>query len=532
MQPGTGEELIAVRAVAREDRLVEAVESLSREVRRRLGEASDAIRRSKPLPEVTTRSLEALKVYAEGVQASRDLNQERALEAAEEAIRLDSTFAMAHRLASLAHWGLGRLSETAVSATRAYELRDRLTDRERLHVEAFYHLNVDFDVRRAGEIYELVLSRYPDDFRATNNLGFVSSVWLGDYEQAYEAYERAHELAPYGVIGYSNTISAARRLGKWEVADSLSAAAKGLGMAAEAARWDVQLAVARENWARADTLCDALLAEATSATETRQRQILCGGLAASRGRVRQAIDLLEPASLLYADRHRLLDLANLAVAFAIVEQTRGQPSAALSYLAAMLERYPADSISEVDRYIVRTHLAVAAGTLGQTDLVDRIQATYPRDRDPPVWLARYGIAVEDAARALSAGAPARALEHLREVREFGYKPGHWEFDVNLLFGLTFEELGAVDSAVVYLERAINPGAFSGGGTWSLRMAKTQLPLVLRRLAELEESRGNTEAAIRQYRRFLDLWSDPDPELRDQVESAQRALARLTGAESS
>ena len=198
----------------------------------------------------------------------------------------------------------------------------------------------------------------------------------------------------------------------------------------------------------------------------------------------------------------------------------------------MLERYPADSISEGDRYIVRTHLAVAAGTLGQTDLVDRIQATYPRDRDPPVWFARYGVAVEDAARALSAGAPARALEHLREVREFGYKPGHWEFDVNLLFGLTFEELGAVDSAVAYLERAINPGAFSGGSTWSLRMAQTQLPLVLRRLAELEESRGNTEAAIRQYRRFLDLWSDPDPELRDQVESAQRALARLTGAESS
>jgi hypothetical protein len=56
----------------------------------------------------------------------------------------------------------------------------------------------------------------------------------------------------------------------------------------------------------------------------------------------------------------------------------------------------------------------------------------------------------------------------------------------------------------------------------------QLPFVLRRLAELNTARGDTAAAIEQYRQFLDLWSDPDAELRDQVTSARRALARLTG----
>ena len=52
------------------------------------------------------------------------------------------------------------------------------------------------------------------------------------------------------------------------------------------------------------------------------------------------------------------------------------------------------------------------------------------------------------------------------------------------------------------------------------------------LAQLETARGDTAAAIERYRQFLDLWADPDPELRDQVTSAQRALARLTGTESS
>ncbi len=55
-----------------------------------------------------------------------------------------------------------------------------------------------------------------------------------------------------------------------------------------------------------------------------------------------------------------------------------------------------------------------------------------------------------------------------------------------------------------------------------------LPVVLRRLAELEERRGNIQAAMRYYRRLIELWSDPDPEVRGQLESARRALARLAG----
>ncbi|NIR59576.1 MAG: hypothetical protein GWO02_08655, partial [Gammaproteobacteria bacterium] len=53
-----------------------------------------------------------------------------------------------------------------------------------------------------------------------------------------------------------------------------------------------------------------------------------------------------------------------------------------------------------------------------------------------------------------------------------------------------------------------------------------------RLAELEESRGNIEAAIGHYQRFLELWSDVDPEVAGQVRAAERAVARLSGTERS
>ncbi len=109
-----------------------------------------------------------------------------------------------------------------------------------------------------------------------------------------------------------------------------------------------------------------------------------------------------------------------------------------------------------------------------------------------------------------------------------YEPEYWAGTVDLLYGLAYAELGAADSAVSHLEAASEP--------WervvSYYSINFYLPLVLLRLAELEEARGNVDAAIGHYRDFLELWSDPDPEVRGQVTSAQRAIARLTGSETS
>ncbi|MGD2152197.1 MAG: hypothetical protein PVG79_02945, partial [Gemmatimonadales bacterium] len=132
VQPGSGEEIIAARSVASEDRLLEGVEKLSHELRRRLGEQRGAVRESDPLPQVTTSSLEALKIYAQASDANNRYEFGRALELATQAIRLDSTFAGAYRAAATYSGNLGRRAEAAHYATRAFELRDGLAERERL----------------------------------------------------------------------------------------------------------------------------------------------------------------------------------------------------------------------------------------------------------------------------------------------------------------------------------------------------------------------------------------------------------------
>jgi len=526
IEPGTGRELVTVSAAAGPDQLLEGLQDLSHEVRERLGEGRAELRRSLPLPRVTTPSLEALKKYALGVAAnSRDRDSERALALAEEAIRLDSTFAAAYRLAAVASENLGRWSGRVPYATRAYELRERLTDRERLLVEAEYEWSVEGNPRAAAETYELLLAQYPDDHAAANNLAVMAGSWLGEPQRAYPAALKSVELDPYSSIAYGNAISYARDVDRWDVADSLIRLATSRGFEDNAVRWSRAQAVGRGDWDRAEAICDSLLAGPSSPQQLESDQRSCGSIDIARGHLRRAIERLS-ASAAHAvtsgSRGRIV-LSHFALARA--EAARGRPEAAGDDLVAILDYFPAESLGALDRYITRTTTRSLAALLGRVDVAERFAAAYPPPGDSLLWVSRYGEALAGGLEALARGDPEAAMRELDQLRRIDVRPGPWEPFRELAFGLTFAELGQVDSAVVYMERFIRPAEIAGGG---IRLA--QLPAIERRLAELEESRGDTAAAIRHYRRFLQLWSEADPDLQYQVHWARQAVARLSQLE--
>jgi tetratricopeptide (TPR) repeat protein len=213
------------------------------------------------------------------------------------------------------------------------------------------------------------------------------------------------------------------------------------------------------------------------------------------------------------------------IALALAEAARNRPQAAGDHLAAILEYFPAESLEPMDRYITRTTVRSVAALLGRVEVAERFAAAYPGYPDPAHVASRYGEALAGGTEALARGDPEAALRTLGELRVIDGRPGPWEPFRHLAFGLTFAELGQADSAVAYLEAFIRPSEIAGGG-----VQLAQLPAIERRLAELEESRGDIDAAIRHYRRFLELWSDADPEFQYQVDAARRALARLSGLE--
>jgi hypothetical protein len=523
IEPGSGRELIRVGAAAGSDRLLEGIQDLSRQVRARLGEGGAELRQSLPLPQVTTRSLEALRKYDLAVAARSRADQQQTLALAEEAIHLDSTFVAAYRLAAVASQSLGWWTAATQYATRAYELRDQATDRERLLVEASYHWYAELDPRAAADAYELLLAQYPDDAVAANNLAVMAGGWLGDLQAAYPAALKSVALEPYSVIGYGTAIGFAWELERWDAADSLIGLARERGFEERAVRWSRAQAQGRGDWGRAEALCDSLLAEPSSPGRLASDQRACGSIDVARGSIRRAIERLSASAAQAVGSGSFGGIRSSYQALAWAEAARGRPEAAGDYLAAILDHVPADSLDDVTRHVFRNQLRFFAALLGRLDLAERIAAAYAPHPDSAHPGARWGEALGRAGEALARGDPEAALRAFAELRDTGLLPR--DPPVQLGLGLTYAELGRADSAVAHLEEFIRPAAIAGS-PFSL----TQLPATERRLAELEESRGNIEAAIRHYRRFLDLWSDADPELQYQVDDERRALARLSAIE--
>src|SRR5438128_1437534 len=167
-----GAALVAVRENAQDDgAIIAAVDRLSRRLRERIGESLRTIRASEPLEQVTTGSLEALRKYSQGVRASDAVDMVRAATLLEQAIALDTTFAMAYRkLAVVLSNAGGAQSRIAAAATQAFRHRDRLTPFERDLAEAYYYTRVEYDPAKTEAAYRAALEQQPENGVALNNL--------------------------------------------------------------------------------------------------------------------------------------------------------------------------------------------------------------------------------------------------------------------------------------------------------------------------------------------------------------------------
>jgi pentatricopeptide repeat protein len=201
--------------------LLETIDGLTRKLRGRIGESLREVRGSTPLEQVTTPSLEALRIYAE---ASKSIDAGgNPLEGAErlrDAVRLDTAFAMAWRKlgVALSNAGMGR-PRVDSALERAYRFRDRLTERERLMAEGtYYQLGPGRDRRRAIQAYERLLAIDPTDNAASNNL---ASILMGrrDFARAESLFKSQISAGRVTSQQYTNLISALFNGGKVEEAE-------------------------------------------------------------------------------------------------------------------------------------------------------------------------------------------------------------------------------------------------------------------------------------------------------------------------
>lgn len=501
LDPRTGAEFFAVRTAARERRLLGAVERLSREMRGRLGEDPAALARSLPLPEVTTRSIEALRLYAE---AEREiwLDYDRAAALLAAAVEADSTFAMAHRLAAAAASSRLRFDETKRHIGLAYRYRDRLPERERWHVEAIHHINVSLEPRQAVGAYEMLVSRYPDDARAWNNIGVVRQGWLDDDEGAFVAFERAIELDPgnFGMLG--NAIVAAYIVGRSDHADSLAAVADSLGLPNGSLRWQVARAFA-EGDARATIAgCDLLLQAAEVPVSTADDSEVCGSMDVAGGRIDEGVARLERARDAYLGDGRYRNATHVAQALTMARVLQGDHATAARQLEWIIEHVPAERLQEPDLLITRLNLRVQAQLLGYTSIAERVALSYPPFPDREHWFSRMGEALVEAAAAVRAGDGAGALAALDRPDIPPYRPIGWRIWDELIRGLASEQIGDLEAAAHHLAAAADPRFLTLPFATKDRI---HLPVAIDALARVKEAQGDSAAAANARDRLDAMW---------------------------
>ncbi|MGA3318107.1 MAG: protein kinase [Candidatus Korobacteraceae bacterium] len=177
------------------------------ELRGKLGESLASVQRyNKPLDQATTSSLEALQAFSEGRHMQWLKGDSASIPFHKRAVELDPNFARAYAALGMAQNNLGEYSAATESFTKAFQLRDRVSDRERFYIEAAYYTFATGELLKGVETYRQWSAVYPEDFIPYANLPLDLEP-LGEYEKAVESARQAIRLNPDSGAAYGALVS-------------------------------------------------------------------------------------------------------------------------------------------------------------------------------------------------------------------------------------------------------------------------------------------------------------------------------------
>jgi tetratricopeptide (TPR) repeat protein len=514
---GDGAELAAVRESAADaGGLLSALDRLAASVRERIGESYRSLRASKPLAQVTTSSLDALRLYTRGVQADRAADFGQAVELLHQAIALDTAFASAYL--SLGTVLSNTYDAGAVEATAAaFRHRDRLPPLERYLAEARYYNSVEYDLPRVIAAYRGALSIDPEQGFALNNLANAYFT-LRQYVQAESVYQRAliaNDSATWQ--NYANLMYVRLALGKIDEARQTMAAFhrrmpdNRIGLAG-----DAELAFAAGDYDSTIAIAHTIASRARG-TAVWERYAVTMMTASLRvlGRLAEARAASEARQRIDADGN-LDQLLRFAMGDALAEiEVAGRLDRGARLLDSALARAPLDSIALHDRPYAA--LITGYAEAGRADRARDLLARW--ERDVPA-VQRTGWDYESAR-----GMVALVEHHPEDARLYLQRAAD-KRDCNrclsYLLGRAWEESGQPDSALAAYERYLD--ALDGERPEYENGTRAG---VLLRAGQLAQQLGHREDALARLGGFVELWQHADPDLQPIVEDVKARLARLT-----
>ena len=204
------------------EQVLKALDKAASSLRGKLGESIGSVQKfTTPLEQATTSSLEALQAFSIGQAAHQRLEDEKAIPDLKRAVELDPNFALAYATLGVAYSNLTQNQLADANITKAFELRDRASEHEKLYIESHYYDIVAGDVEKAIEVYERYVQTYPRDTAPRDNLSLRYTL-IGQEEKALASSIEAMRIDPKDNYSYQNVSDAYLRLNRFDEAKAIA----------------------------------------------------------------------------------------------------------------------------------------------------------------------------------------------------------------------------------------------------------------------------------------------------------------------
>jgi serine/threonine protein kinase/tetratricopeptide (TPR) repeat protein len=496
----TGDTIARQQAeAASKERVLQAVGTAAKEIRGPLGETVTSIEHfSAPIEQATTSSLEAMQAYAMGDEKRAREGDLPSLPFFKHAAELDPNFAMAFARVGAIYANLGELRLAEENGQKAYDLRDRTSEREKFYIVAHYLQSVTGDIPKEIENYELWVQTYPRDYPPRNNLAVTYSQ-TGEFQKALAQALEALRLAPTDVLPYLNVIASYTRLNQLEEAKAIykQAVEKKLDpMGVHSLRFiianlegDAQEMDRQAAWAAGKTQESVILQQASQ-------------VAASRGQLKKARELSQQAFDSAKKFNLQSGAAQVAAVRGLFENWIGDPGAARSWSAQALD------LSSDQVVWPSASLAWAGDSARSEKVIDAEGKRHPNDTIlQEDWIPQVQAAIE-----IKRGNPAAAINALKTSALL--EPS----DISPTFyrGMAYLSMKSGKEAATEFKKVID--------------RKTINPLSpLHAISQLQLARSLTlsgDAGARAaYQDLFAQWKDADPDL-PLLKQAQAEYAKL------
>jgi serine/threonine protein kinase/tetratricopeptide (TPR) repeat protein len=500
----------AQEQAAGKEGVLKALDAAAVSLRSKLGESLGSVQKyATPVEEATTPLLEALKAYSLGVKTENTKESTAALPFFKRAVELDPNFARAYASMSDVYSALNEVGRAAEYARKAYELREKVSERERFYIEGYYYKYATGELEKAAQSFELWQQTYPRDPTPYGGLGLIAAA-QGNWEKTLEEIREALRLEPNSVDHYITLGFAYSALNRLDEAETVYKQAEERKLESENLLQNRYVLA----FLKGDT---AQMAELVSAAMGKpgMEHFLLASQADTEGwygKLKNAHELTRRAM----DSAEHNDAKEAAAAYQAVAALRevesGNQEQARAEAKAALKLAPNRDV----RAIAALALARAGDTAGAEKLAAELDKTFPLD----TLAQRYWLPTIRAGVALGHKNPNRAVELLKMAStvELG-------FPTNLVISLcpaylrgeAYLVLHDGNRAALEFQKFIDHRGVVMNFPWGA--------LAHLGLARAYAMQGDTAKAKAAYQDFLTLWKDADPDIPILI-AAKAEYARL------